>query len=166
MTNQIKTILANGYTVSTAPVNGVWETMVFDADFEELEQQRHTDKDTAVLAHASFICIYFTETVDTQEHESKVVHITDHVPGVQVYYSEMGERKPNVQMEARLSHYGKHYFIDTPLELKGRGIEENKATWGDSCKKQIENWKSYKVTIKAFEKLKEQYPISIEMLLD
>ena len=69
-------------------------------------------------------------------------------------------------MEASPSYYGGHYFIDTPLELKGRGITPVDAHWVDGCKKQLENWKCYRVTKRAFEKLKEQYSISMECCLD
>ena len=50
----------------------------------------------------------------------------------------MGQRKPEVKMEASLSYYGKHYFVDTPLELKGRGITEIEAHWIDGCQKKLE----------------------------
>ena len=39
------------------------------------------------------------------------------------YYPEMGEAKPLAQIEASLGHYGKHYFLRTPLTLSGRGVE-------------------------------------------
>lgn len=87
-------------------------------------------------------------------------------PGTYCYTPEMGQQKPDCQMEASHSHYGGHYFVDTPLELKGRGITPVETHWIDGCKKQVENWKSYRVTNKAFEKLKEQYTISIECCLD
>lgn len=88
-------------------------------------------------------------------------------PGTYTYTPEMGQKQPEgCQMEAGLCYYGKHYWVDTPLELKGRGITELEAHWIEGCKKQVENWKSYRVTKKAFEKLKEQYTISMECCLD
>lgn len=88
-------------------------------------------------------------------------------PGTYTYTPEMGQKKPEgCQMEASHSYYGGHYFVDTPLELKGRGITEIEAHWVKGCRKQIENWKTYRVTKKAFEKLKEQYTISMECCLD
>ena len=84
----------------------------------------------------------------------KIIYMEDRINGLHCYTPEMGQRKPEVKMEASLSYYGKHYFVDTPLELKGRGITE------------IENWRSYRVTKAAFEKLKAQYPISMECCLD
>ncbi len=95
-----------------------------------------------------------------------VVYLDDYRKGLHCYTPEMGDRKPDVKMEATLSHYGKHYYVDTPIELKGRGITELDPCWHEGCKKQVEGWRSYRVTIKAFEKLKEQYPISMECLLD
>lgn len=96
----------------------------------------------------------------------KIIYLEDRKNGLHCYTTEMGERKPEVKMEASLSYYGKHYFVDTPLELKGRGITEIEAHWVDGCQKQIENWRTYRVTKAAFEKLKAQYPISMECLLD
>ena len=97
---------------------------------------------------------------------SNIVYIADYRPGVQSYYPELGDRKPAVKMEASLSFYGTHYFIDTPIELKGRGIVEESACWTKGSQKDVEGWKTYRVTKKAFEKLKEQYPISMERYLD
>lgn len=88
-------------------------------------------------------------------------------PGTYSYAPEMGQEEPEgCQMEAGLCYYGKHYWVDTPIELKGRGITEQEAHWIDGCKKQIEHWRSYRVTKKAFEKLKEQYCIAMEYCLD
>lgn len=45
-------------------------------------------------------------------------------PGTYVYTPEMGQQKPEgCQMEAHRAYYGGHIFVDTPLELKGRGIQ-------------------------------------------
>lgn len=89
--------------------------------------------------------------------------------GVYSYTPEMGEQKPDCQMEAQLSYYGKHYFVDTPLELKGRGItlikqygENDFSHPGDYRV----GWYEYQVTKLAFEKLKEKYSISMERYLD
>ena len=96
----------------------------------------------------------------------KIIYMEDRINGLHCSTPEMGQRKPEVKMEASLSYYGKHYFVDTPLELKGRGITEIEAHWIDGCQKKIENWRSYRVTKAAFEKLKAQYPISMECCLD
>lgn len=87
-------------------------------------------------------------------------------PGKYTYTPELDEQKPDCQIEASLSYYGTHYFLDTPLDLKGRGITQLEAHWVNGCTKQIKGWKRYQVTKKAFEKLKTQYTISMECLLD
>ncbi len=97
---------------------------------------------------------------------AKIIYIEDRRNGLHCYTPEMGQRKPDVKMEARLSHYGNHYIVDTPLKLKGRGIAQQEVHWVDGCQKQIENWLSYRVTEAAFAKLQTQYPISMECLLD
>ena len=90
-------------------------------------------------------------------------------PGTYTYTPEMGQKKPVCQMEASRSYYGKHMYIDTPLELKGRGItflkkyESKELTAYGQYKV---GWNHYQVTNRAFEKLKEQYTISMECLLD
>ena len=76
--------------------------------------------------------------------------------GVHSYTPEMGQRKPNCQMQVTIGHYG-GYFIRTALELKGRGI------------KLVDTYNGihrYKVTDLAYEKLKQQYSISYESNLD
>lgn len=90
------------------------------------------------------------------------------VPGIYCYTPEMGGQKPDCQMEASRGYYGKHWFIDTPLELKGRGIEFiKKYQEKDFCSKDHRaGWNEYRVTNRAFEKLQEQYTISQELFLD
>lgn len=90
------------------------------------------------------------------------------VPGVYCYTPEMGDQKPDCQIEASRGYYGKHWFIDTPLELKGRGIELiKKYQEKDFCSKDHRvGWNEYRVTNRAFEKLKEKYSISQECLFD
>lgn len=88
-------------------------------------------------------------------------------PGTYLYTPEIGQQQPEgCQMEARRAYYGKHFFIDSPIDIKGRGITAVEAHWIAGCKKQIENWKCYRVTNAAFEKLQQQYSISIECCLD
>lgn len=90
-------------------------------------------------------------------------------PGVYCYTPETGQQKPDCQMEASRGYYGKHWYIDTPLSLKGRGIT--------FLKKYTDNdfymsgnyrvgWNEYRVTDRAFDKLKEQYTISQRCYLD
>lgn len=91
-------------------------------------------------------------------------------PGVYHYTPEMGQEKPEgCQIEASLAYYGKHYFLDTPLHLKGRGITLVKSYAADELTqsgKYRAGWSEYRVTKKAFEKLKEQYAISFKRYLD
>ena len=78
-------------------------------------------------------------------------------PGLYSYWPELGEQKPPAQIEAKMSYYGTHWYLDTPFELTGRGIKyfgkhpENSKNPG---------WNHYKVTNRAFEQLKQQYAIS------
>lgn len=75
---------------------------------------------------------------------------------LKTYYPEMSETKPEGQIDARLSHYGKHWFLRTTLELKGRGIKFEETSNGQN---------RYKVTEKAFERICEQYDVVSENLL-
>jgi hypothetical protein len=91
--------------------------------------------------------------------------------GVHSFTPEMGERKVNCQLEARLSYYGKHYFVDSPTQLpKGRGIEflsqyDAKRFVNGAANRKV-GWFEYKVTTRAFEVLKDNYSISMERNLD
>lgn len=72
-------------------------------------------------------------------------------------------------MEASLSYYGKYYFIDTPIQLKGRGITLVKQyEEKDFCNANDRRvgWYEYQVTKKAFESLKTKYSISMERYLN
>lgn len=79
-------------------------------------------------------------------------------PGVYSYCYEMQKAPIGCDFSADLSYYGKHYFLK-PLHdglpiLRGRGISYD------------EQRNTYMVTLRAFEKLKEQYRISLETCLD
>lgn len=88
-------------------------------------------------------------------------------PGVYCYTPEMGQKRPECQMEASIGHYGRHYFIDTPLQLKGRGITFLKQYKpGDLRTSRKDGWNVYQVTSLAYEKLQKQYTISVERCLD
>lgn len=102
---------------------------------------------------------------------SKTINFpTDRImKGTHAFYPEMKERKVECQIEASLGYYGSHYFIDTTLELKGRGITYIKTyTSSDltSHGQRKVGWHSYKVTTKAYSKLEKEYSISREVLLD
>ena len=100
---------------------------------------------------------------------NNILYMDDFTPGIKAYTPEMGDRKPSVRMEASLGHYGKHYFIDTPEELRGRGIEYRKTYTTNDLTKAGQykvGWHSYQVTARAFEKLKATYSIGYAMHLD
>lgn len=102
-------------------------------------------------------------------HPKKQEPIKPEQPGTYIYTPEMGQEKPDCQMEASISHYGNHVYIDTPLEIKGRGItfikKYSASDFLHSNNHKI-GWNAYRVTNAAFEKLKTQYTISMECLLD
>lgn len=76
--------------------------------------------------------------------------------GIHSYTPEMGQRKPNCELQMSIGHYG-GYFIRSKIELKGRGIKLIDSHNGTH---------RYKVTDLAFEKLEQQYSISYESNLD
>lgn len=88
--------------------------------------------------------------------------------GLVSFYPEMGEQEPAADIRATLSHYGKHWFCKTRLELKGRGIKFirtlKESDLVESAKHRAgEN--EYKVTEAAFETLQAKYKISTVCLL-
>lgn len=79
-------------------------------------------------------------------------------PGEYAYYYETQKAPERCDFSADLSFYGKHYFL-RPLHsglprLKGRGISYDEPR---DC---------YMVTIRAYEKIKQQYRIKREMCFD
>jgi hypothetical protein len=90
------------------------------------------------------------------------------------YYPEMKEVKPHhkfYDMEARPSYDYKYFYIETPLDLKGRGINflhtikaEDRIN-PDRIAYKI-GWNEYRVTKRAYKILQEQYKIVREALLD
>lgn len=79
------------------------------------------------------------------------------------YYPEMGEEKPAAVIEARLSHYGKHWFLWTPLDLAGRGIERLETE--STVDHRRVGWHRYKVTERAFGLICERHEVASESLL-
>lgn len=110
--------------------------------------------------------------VKEEEQEEKnlttnnIVYLADRQNGVHAYCPELQERKPVTKMEADLAYGGGYYFIATPYELKGRGIKKLVSNWSKGSRKDVENWFSYLVTRKAYEKLKTQYSITKRCFLD
>lgn len=84
------------------------------------------------------------------------------------YYPEMNEAKPVAEIEANLSHYGKHYFLTTRLSLSGRGVEFLGTLTSARLVPQAQHkvgMNEYKVTVAAFEKIAAKYSVSRELLL-
>jgi len=79
-------------------------------------------------------------------------------PGEYAYYYEMDHAPTGCDFSADLAHYGGHYFLrplrDDLPRLHGRGITYD------------EQYNTYTVTRRAYDKLKEQYKIKLEMCLD
>ena len=91
---------------------------------------------------------------------------------LKTYHPEMGEAKPEAQIEASMSHYGKHYFLYTPLTLKpGRGIEHlgvykaSDLAPVPAAQRKV-GCNKYMVTCKAFDRICAEHAVSYEMLLD
>lgn len=87
--------------------------------------------------------------------------------GLKGYCPEMGEKRPETQMEARLGHYGNHYYVDSKIKLKGRGVvflETYTAAVLVPGSRKI-GWHHYKVTIRAFEKITAEHAVACEFLL-
>jgi hypothetical protein len=88
---------------------------------------------------------------------AKIIYLQDRKNGVHCYTPEMGDRKPDIEMSARVGHFG-GYYVTTNRELKGRGITSVDCYQDGKYK--------YKCTVLAFSKLEAQYPIKMECLLD
>ena len=78
--------------------------------------------------------------------------------GVTTYTPEMGDKKPMADIEAKLSYGGSKWRLQTKLELKGRGIKLHEQS--------EDGTNIYYATELAFNKLEQQYSISLESLLD
>lgn len=88
----------------------------------------------------------------------KLPAVQAEAPGEYAYYYETQHAPSGCDYSAALSYYGKHYFL-RPLRdglpfLHGRGITYD------------ETRKTYTVTLRAYDKLKEQYRICHEMCFD
>lgn len=79
-------------------------------------------------------------------------------PGEYSYCYEMDHAPTGCDFSADLAYYGNHYFLyplrDDLPRLRGRGITYNESNG------------TYKVTLRAYAKLKEQYKIKRETYLD
>ncbi len=84
------------------------------------------------------------------------------------YHPEMGEQRPAGDIEAKLCHSGKHWYLTTPLMLRGRGIRHTGTLEASDLTPQGQRkvgWHQYKVTDLAVSKLQTQYAMTVEMLL-
>lgn len=88
---------------------------------------------------------------------NNIIHINDYRPGLHCHTPEMGDREPICPLRLSVRHYGGHY-IDSPFELKGRGIKFFQVNSNGTNR--------YSVTNKALAKLEARYPIKMELLLD
>ena len=84
------------------------------------------------------------------------------------YYPEMNQDKPAANIEARMARYSNHWYIKTPLELKGRGIRFENTLTPEQLTEQgqrLVGWHEYRVTDKAFETLCKKHDVVTECLL-
>jgi hypothetical protein len=81
----------------------------------------------------------------------------------QVGHLTVIDRKP-VEMEVTIGHYG-GYYITTKEVLKGQGIKLLRDHY-ESIKGYTVYVNEYKVTDRAYAKLKQQYDMKMECLLD
>ena len=102
------------------------------------------------------LCGYAPDYEALEAEKTPAVHA--YKPGEYAYCYEMQQAPTGCDFSADLSYYGKHYFLrplrDGLPQLKGRGITYD------------ERRNTYTVTLRAYDKLKEQYRISFETCLD
>ena len=84
------------------------------------------------------------------------------------YYPEMGEKRPEAEIEARLSG-SDHWVLTTDLDLAGRGVKlveilDRKNLCGPRVEF-LHGKKRYRVTENAFRKIEAKHTISCENLL-
>lgn len=86
-----------------------------------------------------------------------------------LYHPEMGEKRPECEIEASLCHGGRHWYLRTLLVLKGRGIKlEGQIKPGQMCgprAAELVGYYQYKVTMRAYDALEAKYEIAVEALL-
>ena len=84
------------------------------------------------------------------------------------YKSEMGEARPAGDIEASLSHSGNHWYVQTALELKGRGIRLIQTLTSEILTpvgQRKVGWNEYKISESAMDKLQTQYTVTVGMML-
>lgn len=99
---------------------------------------------------------YAPDYAALEAEKAQAVQATD--PGEYAYCYEMQHAPTCCDFAADLSYYGKHYFLkplrDGLPKLRGRGISYD------------EEHNTYMVTLRAYDKLKEQFRIRYETCLD
>ena len=102
------------------------------------------------------LCGYAPDYEALEAAKSPAVHADK--PGEYSYCYEMQKAPIGCDFSADLAYYGKHYFLrplsDDLPQLHGRGISYD------------EKRNTYTVTLRAYDKLKQQYRISLETCLD
>ncbi|KMY49598.1 hypothetical protein [Peribacillus loiseleuriae] len=84
-----------------------------------------------------------------------------------IYCPEMGDTKPQAQIEAKFSAIMGKFRISTPLELKGRGIKYHDTYTEHNCNSpKLYGHNIYYVTMAAYKKLEQEYTSAQEVLLD
>lgn len=108
--------------------------------------------------------------LDFAQPKKKPAQVADE-PGLYRYTPEMGEQEPQgCQLSASPSHDGKHWYVDSPDQLRGQGIRFVKqytaADFVAGSNSPRVGLYHYCVTERAFKKLCQQYTISQETFLD
>ena len=87
--------------------------------------------------------------------------------GILSYYPELGESKPQAEIELQPSHIANRYRIATPLDLSGRGIKYYDTYTASNCTTEAKyGWHVYYVTESALKQLARKYTIAKEVLLN
>jgi hypothetical protein len=80
-----------------------------------------------------------------------------------LYTPELGQTlDPKITTHGRLAHYGNHYYVESilgPNVIRGRGVTYRGVS-------RTVGYYSYKLTLKAYEKLQETVEIGERVLLD
>ena len=105
----------------------------------------------------------------TQRTETMTISdATDQQAGLIAYHPEMGESRPDAQIDAHLGHYGAHWYLTSRVELKGRGIRFRKTLKASDLTPQAQHkvgCHEYVATERAFEAICRKHRVASEMLL-
>lgn len=84
------------------------------------------------------------------------------------YYPEMKQAKPAAAFEAKMSFYGRHYFVQTRRTIQGQGITFIRTLTVADLVPQASHkagTNEYKLTARAFDALCKAEAVSMETLL-